>query len=353
MSNVKVEKQEPQGPSSHGAFEEWYDTKFKHGFERGPNDKYVARMAWFAALYTAPQPCQSCEVNEAIGAGNTILIETLQDECEKLKAELARTKALAQQSNQDHLNARKDYQGEIIKLKAERDELAAQVTHWKANHASVVAQARILKERPDMPIERVKAYENWVAMAEQVEKMRTALGKCRYDSLNMSLETWREIREAANLPDLSTGILNRVRAEMVERCAKVCDELASGYHRTAQGNYDGMYDHMESAAEECATDIRALAADMGSNTKENHMLNKPVVVSSDANPDDMNSLHGEGYGTDWIYPSGTSFDIEKLACKYCEQYSISEKDPIRPAVINAFCIGVQIGRKSADMEAEK
>ena len=39
-----------QEPSSPGAFEEWYDTKFKHGFERGPNDKYVARNAWFAAL---------------------------------------------------------------------------------------------------------------------------------------------------------------------------------------------------------------------------------------------------------------------------------------------------------------
>lgn len=53
---------------------------------------------------------------------------------------------------------------ECEKLKAEREELAAQVTHWKANHASVVEQARILKERPDMPIERVKAYESYVAI---------------------------------------------------------------------------------------------------------------------------------------------------------------------------------------------
>jgi len=47
---------------------------------------------------------------------------------EKLKAELDLTKTLAQQSNQDHLNARLDYQGEIIGLKAERDELAAHLT---------------------------------------------------------------------------------------------------------------------------------------------------------------------------------------------------------------------------------
>ena len=67
MSNVKVEKQEPQGPSSPGAFEEWYDTKFKHGFERGPNDKYVARKAWFAALYTAPQPDFDDDTTAAYG----------------------------------------------------------------------------------------------------------------------------------------------------------------------------------------------------------------------------------------------------------------------------------------------
>jgi hypothetical protein len=37
--------------------------------------------------------------------------------------------------------------------------LQAEVTHWKANHAREVERARILKERPDMPIERVQAYE--------------------------------------------------------------------------------------------------------------------------------------------------------------------------------------------------
>lgn len=136
-------------------------------------------------------------------------------ECEKLKAELDLTKTLAQQSNQDHLNARLDYQGEIIGLKAERDELAAQVTHWKANHASVVEQARILKERPDMPIERVKAYENWVAMAAQVEKMRATL-----EAISMSSLTHQRIRDyvekALALPELSSSVLNRVRADALD-----------------------------------------------------------------------------------------------------------------------------------------
>lgn len=29
---------------------------------------------------------------------------------------------------------------------------------------------------------------------------------------------------------------------------------------------------------------------------------KPVVVSSDADADEMNVKHGEAYGVDWIYP---------------------------------------------------
>ena len=46
-------------------------------------------------------------------------------------------------------------------LTAEIQAIQADATHWKANHATEVARARILKERTDMPIERVKAYEQW------------------------------------------------------------------------------------------------------------------------------------------------------------------------------------------------
>ena len=46
--------------------------------------------------------------------------------------------------------------------------LQKEVDHWKANHAREVERARILKERPDMPIERAQAYE-------QLGRMQTAL----------------------------------------------------------------------------------------------------------------------------------------------------------------------------------
>jgi len=39
------------------------------------------------------------------------------------------------------------------------------------------------------------------------------------------------------------------------------------------------------------------------------MNTKPIVVSSEANADEMNSLHGERYGTDWIYPTPEAFMV--------------------------------------------
>lgn len=40
-------------------------------------------------------------------------------------------------------------------------ELLRELAHWKANHACEIRRSRLLKERPDMPIERVRAYEQW------------------------------------------------------------------------------------------------------------------------------------------------------------------------------------------------
>lgn len=41
-----------------------------------------------------------------------------------------------------------------------------------------------------------------------------------------------------------------------EECAKVCDELAVGYERSSQGHWSGAYEHMDTAANECASEIR-------------------------------------------------------------------------------------------------
>lgn len=50
---------------------------------------------------------------------------------------------------------------EVLQISHDRD-------HWKANHDAQVERARLLHERPDLPLERVQAYD-------QVGRMRTAL----------------------------------------------------------------------------------------------------------------------------------------------------------------------------------
>lgn len=53
----------------------------------------------------------------------------------------------------------------IADLERERD-------HWKANHENQVRRARILLERPDMPIERVKAYRRMQELEKDAARYR-------------------------------------------------------------------------------------------------------------------------------------------------------------------------------------
>ena len=48
----------------------------------------------------------------------------------------------------------------------------AESNHWKANHACEVERARVLKERPDMPLERIKAYDRMVELEKENEALK-------------------------------------------------------------------------------------------------------------------------------------------------------------------------------------
>ncbi|WP_053074595.1 hypothetical protein [Chromobacterium sp. LK1] len=54
---------------------------------------------------------------------------------------------------------------ELGRVQDERD-------HWKANHDNQVQRARILIERGDMPLERVKAYERYTALERDATRYR-------------------------------------------------------------------------------------------------------------------------------------------------------------------------------------
>lgn len=63
----------------------------------------------------------------------------------------------------------------IAQLSDEVRNLKNEVAHWKANHATEVSRARILKDRPDMPVERVKAYELMGKLRDDNDQLRTEL----------------------------------------------------------------------------------------------------------------------------------------------------------------------------------
>ena len=60
-------------------------------------------------------------------------------------------------------------------IKAAEDDAA----HWKANHDNQVQRAMILTQRPDMPIERVAAYNRMLTLEATVAQLNSELDKYR------------------------------------------------------------------------------------------------------------------------------------------------------------------------------
>ena len=59
----------------------------------------------------------------------------------------------------------------IEAMAAEREALIRDRDHWKANHDNQVDRARLLIERTDMPVERVKAYQLVEEQAAQIAEL--------------------------------------------------------------------------------------------------------------------------------------------------------------------------------------
>ena len=187
----------------------------------------------FKCLFDSPQPCPECEVNEAIGAGNTDLIEMLQAECASKQAKID---ALMLEYCPDEMTAEQLVEWGEHQAPAECpecDEKQSAIDVWEGRYADKTAEC-----------EKMKAERDELAAQNQV--LRNMVSEVR-DPMDMS-----------ELPDLSTGILNRVRAEVAERCAEVCDVHATGWKASPGCNPMAGF----IASSNCATDIRALAADM-------------------------------------------------------------------------------------------
>jgi hypothetical protein len=78
---------------------------------------------------------------------------------------------------------------------AEIDALKTEVAHWKANHDNMVSRSRVLIDRTELPLERVKAFEQ----IEQLQSENAAL-KAENERLRKDAERYRFLREQNESP---------------------------------------------------------------------------------------------------------------------------------------------------------
>ena len=95
-------------------------------------------------------------------------------------------------------------------MREDNKRLEAEIHHWKNNHETEVRRARVLKERTDMPIERVRAYEQWGKDLAEIERL-----KALCDQLGAALEitlteikSWRDdaFCDDFNSPDVNEAL---------------------------------------------------------------------------------------------------------------------------------------------------
>lgn len=64
-----------------------------------------------------------------------------------------------------------------------KQELQKELTHWKANHANIALRCKLLRDRPDLPVERIKAFDR----IEALQNENLAL-KERNEELSLQIE---------------------------------------------------------------------------------------------------------------------------------------------------------------------
>lgn len=112
----------------------------------------------------------------------------------------------------------------------------AEIAHWKNNHATEVRRARILKERTDMPIERVQAYEQWGKDQAEIAALKTRLeldDSHRIDGISARDETIR-------LQDEQIAAAQAEIAALKEQVEKV-----TRYWQVAEGRCDALKEDAE------------------------------------------------------------------------------------------------------------
>lgn len=88
---------------------------------------------------------------------------------------------------------------DLAQLQKEQLEVALKdVAHWKSNHACEVSRAMLLKQRPDMPLERIKAYEQVGDLHARLDTIRDAMAQAEQkETIMIGAGIWQRLKYAA------------------------------------------------------------------------------------------------------------------------------------------------------------
>lgn len=108
------------------------------------------------------------------------------------------------QATQQLLNESMDLSKQALDLvQVQKEQLEAAVKdadHWKSNHACEVSRAKLLKQRPDMPLERIAAYDQVGALHGRLDTIRDAMAQAEQkETIMVGAGIWQRMRYAADL----------------------------------------------------------------------------------------------------------------------------------------------------------
>lgn len=103
--------------------------------------------------------------------------------------------------------------------------LQNEVAHWKSNHDNQVARAALLTQRPDLPVDRIPAYQEMQRLQNRVAELED----------EKSAKQWYPLQGEGN-PEYEASIV----AATVERCAVICEgadveDCDGDYYRNDDG----------------------------------------------------------------------------------------------------------------------
>jgi predicted nucleic acid-binding Zn-ribbon protein len=73
----------------------------------------------------------------------------------------------------DAANAEITRQAKVIdNFQRQVDADLAEIAHWKANHRNMVEKCAFLSQRPDLPVDRIPAYERLAALNAEIAALK-------------------------------------------------------------------------------------------------------------------------------------------------------------------------------------